>query len=646
MSFEKHDFQGVNEGYVLELYDRWRQDPQSVDQSARDFFATWQAPLDASAARSDAGSPNFQPAKLVGAVNLAQSIRRYGHLAAQIDPLGARPLGDPALEPETHGVSEADLRAMPASLMRGHIGEGAGSMWDVVERLRGIYCGTTGFDIAHIFVPEERRWLRDAVETGRFRAPSDPIDPVALLERLTQVEGFERFLQRTFPGKTRFSIEGLDTLVPILDEVISEAAEAGMRQAFIAMAHRGRLNVMAHVLGKSYEHILAEFKDPVRSALENEGVQWSGDVKYHLGASRAVSGGEEVDLVISMPPNPSHLEAIDPVLVGMARAAGTDVNHPGAPVFDPDAVLPILIHGDGAFPGQGVVAETLNLHRLDGYTTGGTIHIIANNQIGFTTTPDDSYSTLYASGLARGFKIPIFHVNADDPEACVAVARIAFGYRAQFKRDVLIDLVGYRRYGHNEGDEPGFTQPLLYQKIASQPTVREQWARTLETRGVIAAGQAQALLQARLDKLQHVLDGLDPDRDLVEPTPEIAEPGTAAQAQTALPLDQLRRLNEDLLRVPDGFAVNRKLERGRDRRRHMFDQIEERTIDWAAAEDLALAATLEAGIAVRLTGEDVARGTFSHRHAVLHDTQTGRTHVPLQHLQAAKASFEVHNSPL
>jgi 2-oxoglutarate dehydrogenase E1 component len=460
MSFHIHDFQGVNEGYVLELYDKWRADPQSVDQSARKFFAQWtpgQPDFRTSGPQDPRTSGPHDPATIVGAVNLAQSIRRYGHLAAQLDPLGGRPLGDPALLAETHGVTEADLRSMPASFMRGHVPD-AETMWDLVERLRQIYCSTTGYDTAHIFVPDERRWLREAVETGRYQAPADPIDPIALLERLTVVEAFERFLHRTFPGKTRFSIEGLDVLVPVLDEVISEAAEAGMRQAFVAMAHRGRLNVMAHVLGKSYEHILAEFKDPVRGALESEGLQWAGDVKYHLGASRAVPGGEEVDLVVSMPPNPSHLEAIDPVLVGMARAAGTDAGHAGAPVFDEDAVLPILIHGDAAFPGQGVVAETLNLHRLDGYSTGGTIHIIANNQIGFTTTPDDAYSTLYASGLARGFKIPIFHVNADDPEACVAVARLAFAYRARFKRDVLIDLVGYRRYGHNEGDEPAFSR--------------------------------------------------------------------------------------------------------------------------------------------------------------------------------------------
>ncbi len=639
MSSDRQEFQGVNEGYVLELHEAWLRDPQSVDQAARDLFSRWtpgpSGPLDPQ-------DPNI----VVSAINLAQSIRRYGHLAAKIDPLGRRRVGDHALLPETHGVTEADLRALPASLIHGDVGPGAATLWDAVERLRAHYCGTVGYDIAHIFVPEERKWLRDAVESGRYQAPSDPIDPMALLERLTDVEAFERFLHRTFPGKTRFSIEGLDTLVPVLDEVIAEAAEAGLRQAFIAMAHRGRLNVMAHVLGKPYEQILAEFKDPVRSALESEGVKWHGDVKYHLGASRAVVGGEEVDLIVSMPPNPSHLEAIDPVLVGMARAAGTDTSRPGAPVFDPDAVLPILIHGDAAFPGQGVVTETLNMHALEGYTAGGTIHIIANNQVGFTTDPADSYSTLYASGIARGFKIPIFHVNADDPEACVAVARLAFAYREEFNRDVLIDIIGYRRYGHNEGDEPTFTQPTLYQQISAQPTVRERWAQVLETRGVIQPGQAHEMFQARLERLQQVFDGLDPDLHLVESPAEIAAPGTARQAHTAVALDRLKVLNDSLLQVPDGFTVHRKLERGRERRRHLFDAPDDRTVDWATAEEWAFAATLEDGTPIRLTGEDVGRGTFSHRHAVLHDVQTGDPHVPLQHFAQARASFEIHNSPL
>jgi 2-oxoglutarate dehydrogenase E1 component len=655
MSLSWNDFQGVNAAAALELYDRFCANPESVDDAARAFFervppppevATTLAARRAPAASDSAACPPA-PQLVVGAINLAQSIRRYGHLAAEIDPLGSRPMGDPALRPETHDVTEADLRSLPASLFDGvAVADGAQTMWDVVERLRAIYCSTTGYDIAHIFVPEERKWLSAVIETGRYRAPIDPIDPIALLDRLTDVETFEKFLHRTFPGKTRFSIEGLDMLVPILDEVIAEAAEAGIRQAFIGMAHRGRLNVMAHVLGKPYEQILAEFKDPVRAELGNEGIQWSGDVKYHLGASRAVAGGERVDLVVSMPPNPSHLEAINPVLEGMARAAGTDASKPGPPTFNPDAVLPILVHGDAAFPGQGVVAETLNLHRLDGYTTGGTIHIIANNQIGFTTDPSDSASTLYASGIARGFKIPIIHVNADDPEACVEAARLAFAYRMKFRRDVLIDLVGYRRYGHNEGDEPAFTQPMLYRKVSEHPTVRELWARTLETRGLVESGHAQGLMNLRLDGMQRKYDALDPEKSLVEALPEIAAPGTAAQTKTSVTLGRLKALNESLLAVPVNFTVHRKLERGRERRRQVFASSGERTIDWAAAEELALASILEDGTPIRLTGEDVERGTFSHRHAVLFDAQTGERYSPLQSIPQAQASFEICNTPL
>ena len=361
---------------------------------------------------------------------------------------------------------------MPASLIWSALAEGAANAYEVVEAFRSVYCSTTGYDFAHVFVPEERRWLRQAVESGRFRSPADPINHGALLDRLTQVEVFERFLHRTFPGKTRFSIEGLDMLVPVLDEIIGDAAEFGVRNILIGMAHRGRLNVMAHVLNKPYAQILAEFKDPVAGKAFREDMAWTGDVKYHAGARRALKGGAEMDVVVSMPPNPSHLEAVDPVVVGMARAAGTSVDQPGPARFDPTNSVPILIHGDAAFPGQGVVAETLNLSRLEGYNTGGTIHIIVNNQLGFTTGAQDEYSTSYASGLARGFKIPIIHVNADDPEACVEAARLAIAYRHQFQRDFLIDLIGYRRHGHNEGDEPAFTQPLMYKKIAAHPTVR------------------------------------------------------------------------------------------------------------------------------------------------------------------------------
>jgi 2-oxoglutarate dehydrogenase E1 component len=639
------EFAGLNRGYVLEQYEKYRRDPASVDTATRELFQQWTPP----SADIDEAAPISGESlhKAVGAVNLAQSIRRYGHLAARLDPLGLRkPLGDPSLSPENYGITVEDLRALPASLVSSPLADDATTMYEVVEAFRRVYCSTTGYDYAHVFVPEERRWLRNAAEGGRFRAPVDPIDPHALLDRLTQVEVFERFLHRTFPAKTRFSIEGVDMMVPILDEVIAESAEAGIASILIGMAHRGRLNVMAHVLNKPYTQILAEFKDPVSSKRFREDMAWTGDVKYHAGAHRAIKGGRAMDLVVSMPSNPSHLEAVDPIVEGMARAAGTAVDAPGAPRFDPARSVPILIHGDAAFPGQGVVAETLNLSRLPGYSTGGTIHIIVNNQLGFTTGSEDAYSTSYASGLARGFKIPIVHVNADDPEACVEAARLAIAYRAKFQRDFLIDLIGYRRHGHNEGDEASFTQPLMYERIASHPTVREIWARTLIERGETTEEEAQALVTKHTTDLQAALDALKPEQDFVEPEPVAPPPGAASRAETGVPLDQLQSLNTSLLTLPSDFAMHRKLERVREKRHTALNDPAERTVDWSLAEELALASILADGTSIRLTGEDVERGTFSHRHAVFHDVNTGRVHVPLQSLPQANAAFEIHNSPL
>jgi 2-oxoglutarate dehydrogenase E1 component len=635
------EFTGLNRGYVLELYEKYRHDPASVDAETRAQFEQWVPPSESS---TDVAGVPYQ--KVVGAVNLVQAIRRYGHLAARLDPLGIRtPAGDPSLLPETHNVTSDDLRRLPPKLTSSPLAEGASSMLEVIEAFRRIYCSTTGYDYSHVFVPDERHWLRAAVEGGRFRAPVDPINRVALLDRLTQVEAFERFLHRVFPGKTRFSIEGTDMLVPMLDEVIGDAAESGTRHILIGMAHRGRLNVMAHVLNKPYAQILAEFKEPVSSRVFAD-MAWSGDVKYHAGARRALKGGLAMDVVVSMPPNPSHLEAIDPVVEGMARAAGTVVDAPGAPVFDPRRSVPILLHGDAAFPGQGVVAETLNLGRLPGYQTGGTIHIIVNNQLGFTTGPEDQYSTSYASGLARGFKIPIVHVNADDPEACIEAARLAIAYRERFQRDFLIDLIGYRRYGHNEGDEPAFTQPVMYQNIASHPTVREVWARRLAEEGAIEAATADELNRKYGTELQAALDALQPEQDFIEPQPEPAPPGAASKVATGVEIERLRALNQALLRTPAAFTIHRKLERVREKRHQMFDAADERTVDWAAAEELAFASILEDGTSIRLTGEDVERGTFSHRHAVFHDVNTGLVHVPLQAMPQGRAAFEIHNSPL
>jgi 2-oxoglutarate dehydrogenase E1 component len=641
-------FTGVNAGYVHELYERYQRDPGSVDETTRAMFARWSPEIE-SAPRASEG--DIRPSDLTAAIsafNLAESIRRFGHLAARLDPLGVtEPIGDPSLDPRSHGLTTDTLMRLPASVVSGRAAEGAANALEAIERLRATYCATSGYDYNHVFVPDERVWLRQTVESRQFRPPLDPINGRELLDRVTQVETFERFLHRTFPGKTRFSIEGLDLMIPILDEIISDAASNGVQHVMIAMAHRGRLNVLAHVLQKPYAQVLAEFKDPLFARSGRIDLGWMGDVKYHAGARHEVAhDGRPQSLTISMPPNPSHLEAVDPVLVGMARAAATTTDAPGPPRLQPERVLAILIHGDAAFPGQGVVAETLNLSRLDGYAVGGTIHIIANNQLGFTSVPKEAFSTSYASGLARGFKIPIIHVNADDAVACIEAARLAWAYRQRFQLDFLIDLVGYRRYGHNEGDEPAFTQPEIYKVVGSHPTAREIYARQLAADGAVDAEAADAMVKRHMTRLEEAYAALEPEKDYVPPLPEIPPSGAARRAHTAVAIDRLRALNRDLLRVPDGFTVHRKLERARERRQSMLENPDERTVDWAAAEELALASILEDGLPIRLTGEDVERGTFSQRHAVLHDSVMGQTHTPLAALPAGRAAFEIHNSPL
>lgn len=656
-------FHGPNAAYVIELYERYCQDPESVDPETRALFEQWQplppepAPPGGDGARG--GVPLAPPAappdihKIMGVVNLAQAIREFGHLDAQLDPLGSPPPGDPSLDPAYHGLREDDLHHLPATLVGGPCAEECTTAYEAIARLREVYCTTSGHDYEHVRVPEERTWLREAVESGRFRPPAEPINETALLERLTQVEAFERFLHRTFPGKTRFSIEGLDMMVPMLDEIVGMSVRQRIKAVLLGMAHRGRLNVLAHVLNKPYEQILAEFKDPidVGTFTVREYLGWTGDVKYHAGANRCVAADSvdeddafEVDIV--MAPNPSHLEHVNPVVEGMARAEGAFVMEPGPPSFDPLISLPILIHGDASFPGQGIVAETLNLSRLEGYHTGGTIHLIANNQLGFTEEPQEGRSTLYASDLAKGFKIPVIHVNADDPVACIEAARIASAYRHRFHKDVVIDLIGYRRHGHNEGDDPTFTQPVLYRRIQEHPTVRELWARHLVETGQVDPEHPDALLQQAMEHLQAIFDNLVAEEELPEPDLEPPPPGAAARVSTAVPLDTLREIHQAVLALPEGFHVHPRLERIRRRWVTALDDPDQATVDWTTAERLALATILAEGIPVRLTGEDVKRGTFSHRHAVLFDYETGEPYVPLHAFPQARASFEIHNSPL
>jgi 2-oxoglutarate dehydrogenase E1 component len=425
--------------------------------------------------------------------------------------------------------------------------------------------------------------------------------------------------------------------------------ETGTREVVMGMAHRGRLNVLAHILEKPYATILSEFMHPkhddrvAASELTDEG--WTGDVKYHLGASRwHRESAAGIQLLLAS--NPSHLEYVNPVVEGMARAAQEDREEPGFPAQQLARALPILIHGDAAFPGEGIVAETLNLWALPGYHTGGTIHIITNNQLGFTTEAAEGRSTHFASDLAKGFEVPIIHVNADDPEACLTAARLAYGWRSRFHKDILVELVGYRRWGHNEGDEPAFTQPRLYEVIRAHPTVRALYAQKLEQDGVLAQHDAEAMvkaLQERLDKAKREAEQGHVQADVTEAA------ATNGHYHDFKPLpgvteEQVTRWTDELLQRPEGFTLNSKLERLLQRYRAALGA--EGGIDWGQAEALAFASILAEGIPIRLTGQDTERGTFSHRHAVLHDEQTGQRYIPLQHLSTDRAAFAIYNSPL
>ncbi len=420
----ENEFYGPNLGYLLELYDQYQNDPDSMDLATRKFFENWSPPETVAPLLPTA--QNLVP--LTGAANLAQAIRVYGYLSANLNPLEDAPENNPLLTPEFHHLKETDLSNLPTEVV--NVTEGrARNAREAIQSLRSIYCGTIGYDYGHIRIPEERDWLYQAAETGHFRPPQQDVDTRKVLERLTQVEAFEVFLNRLYPGKTRFSIEGLDMLIPMLDEIIADAMLENICVTLIGMAHRGRLNVLAHVIQKPYSQILAEFSDPSGRATTWDELGWTGDVKYHIGAYKPPKQDEKVDMLIHMPANPSHLEMVNPVIAGMARAANTKADVPGAPRYFQNASLPIMIHGDASFTGEGIVAETFNFSSIPGYSISGTVHIIANNQLGFTADRIESRSSMFASDLAKGFEMPIIHANADDPVACIEAARTAFAYR-------------------------------------------------------------------------------------------------------------------------------------------------------------------------------------------------------------------------
>jgi len=663
------DVDGLNAGFARDLLEDYLENPEAVPTEWRELFESGDSDVVAThpglvRLLELAGNGHHAPAppapasapapvepqpvtdELLGAVAAAMALvkahRMHGHLAARLDPLGSEPPGDPALEPERlipKLTPELQAR-VPASVLRLYVP--GDTLADTLPRLRDTYCGTIAYEIEHIADHEKRVWLRHAIESGKYRRPLMKDERTGLLAALSRVEAFEQYLRRAFLGQKQFSIEGLDVMVPMLDEAISLAAENGAHEVVIGMAHRGRLNVLAHTLGLGYDSIIREFEgERTIDALVATDEGGTGDVKYHLGAEGARSTPSG-DITVTLAANPSHLEAVDPVVEGRARAEQTDrATRYG--LHDPSVALPILIHGDASFPGQGEVAETLNLSALDGYSTGGTLHVIANNQIGFTTDPSEGRSTRYSSDLAKGFDIPIVHVNADDPEAAISAIRLALAFRRRFESDVVVDLVGYRRHGHNEQDEAAYTQPLMSRQIAEHPTVRDQFAQKLVEEGVATPEETAALVDSVTTELKQAHEALKATFGAPPPADGKIPYSTGDSVVTAVAADRLRALNEELLRVPERFAVHPKLKNQLDRR---LQAVDAGGIDWGQAEALAFGSLLVEGIPIRLTGQDSERGTFSHRHAVLHDVNTGETYTPLQNLDAQTAAFEIYNSPL
>jgi 2-oxoglutarate decarboxylase len=589
------------------------------------------------------------------ATSLLKAYRTHGHLAAQLDPLGSEPKGDPALQPENVNLTPELMAKIPASILR--IGVPGESLLEALPRMRDAYSGTIGYQFEHLSSHQQRLWLREMIETGAHRQPLSNEEKKRLLDRLIDVFQFERFLEKAYLGQKMFSIEGLDAVVPMLDEAVTLAQKAGAEEVVFGMAHRGRLSVLAHNLGRSVESILAEFEGSKRieavkavAAIPHGG---TGDVKYHYGHRGTYETADGKKISVRLYPNPSHLEFVDPVVTGGTRFLQQDFDGPNL-TLDAKRAVPVLLHGDAAFPAQGVVAETLNLQSLPGYSTGGTIHLIQNNQVGFTTDPSEARSTPYAADMAKGFNVPIIHVNADDVEACVAAVRLAMAYRERWCRDVVIDLIGYRRFGHNETDEPAYTQPTMAAKIKSHPPVSEIYSEKLIEEGTVSAeevGRASderhAEMSGALKRLREKIEAGEYEDPTVTgattQTGELLDRTASPPVHTAVEAEKLRAINEALLKTPEGFNVHRKLRRPLSRR---TEALEQGGIDFGQAEALAFGTLLTDGVHIRLTGQDTERGTFSHRHLVLHDENTGLEYTPIQNLEDASAPFELYNSPL
>jgi 2-oxoglutarate dehydrogenase E1 component len=676
---------GANAPFIEELYARYLSDPDAVDAEWRTFFAALGEQKDSVLAevRGASWAPNGQ--HIIGAVDpdslpapanrnvkgngaaapealagkseeairaaawdtqrawlLIRSYRIRGHLAADLDPLGLMkhpPHRD--LDPASLGFTEADWDR--PILIFGTLGLGeAASLRQILDRLRKTYCGKIGIEYMHIADPDQRVWIQERIEHIENHTEFTVEGRRAILERVVEAEGLERYLGVKFVGTKRFGLDGGESLIPAIEQILKRGGQLGIREVVIGMPHRGRLNTLVHVLHKSYTALFSEFQG--RSSLPEE-MRGSGDVKYHLGAS-ADREFDGTTIHVSLSPNPSHLEAVNPVVLGKARAKQDQRRD-----SERSQVMAILMHGDAAFAGQGLVAESLDLSDLAGYRTGGTIHYVVNNQIGFTTLPTAARSGPYCTEVAKVVQAPILHVNGDDPEAVVHVARIATEYRQRFKRDVVIDMFCYRRHGHNESDEPMFTQPLMYKRIAGHKSVKEVYAAHLEAEGVVTPAEVaemDATLRRKLDGALEAASQYKPNKaDWLEGRwagLTVAPGEEDRKGTTAVELEQLTAVGHALSEAPKTFDLNRKIARQLQEKRKTIDTGKD--IDWATGEALAWGTLLAEGTPVRLSGQDSARGTFSQRHSVLVDQTTERIYVPLNHVTANQAHFEVIDSPL
>lgn len=639
-----------------EQYEKYLKAPESVDPSWRRLFlsmdVTRPQPI-SKVATHKASQPLekevsvvFQPTleaqvqQDVRINNLIEAYRTYGHLMAKINPIATHPLEEPSeLMIETHGFTKQDLTKIYPTF--GIMEESTAPLLKIVNTLKGIYCGNVGVEYMGLQKPELEKWLQEKIEISGFKANLTIDQKQLILQQLNKSELFESFLHTKYVGQKRFSLEGGETLIPMLSFLIEKGAELGAEEVILGMAHRGRLNVLSNILNKSYTEIFSEFDENYIP----DSFEGSGDVKYHKGFFAEVTTASRRSVRVDMSPNPSHLEAVDPVVEGMALAKQVMLKDEKKR----DKVVPVLIHGDAALAGQGVIYETLQMYNLQGYGTGGTVHFVINNQIGFTTLPKDARSTRYCTDIARAFSAPVFHVNAEDPEGCVYATILAMEIRQKFDSDVFIDLNCYRKYGHNEGDEPAFTQPLEYQLIRKKKPIREIFRDELIQQGVLEKYMAETLETEFKNSLNQALKGYktpEPIKAAPKSVPKNNE-NAATEIDTKVPFEILQEVSNRFCAVPDGFNINPKLANLMKERLSMTSaETGSKPVDWGMAEMLAYGTLLWEGISIRLSGQDCCRGTFSHRHAMWMDQTEENAYYPLKHLKSTQGRFDVFNSPL